>query len=152
MNRGGSSIVRAVTRQFVMGAGNVTIDARDIARPATTPNVSHRLPTSFPSSSSSSSETTLISSPILDEISPLRSALAIRSVRPADDSDDGGREKKKTKDKKPIWVDSSESNHGAPNQILDHDPRRDVIIDAKLWHLAVTRSLLHEITEQINEM
>ena len=122
MNRGGSSIVRAVTRQFVMGAGNVTIDARDIARPATTPNVSHRLPTSFPSSSSSSSETTLISSPILDEISPLRSALAIRSVRPADDSDDGGREKKKTKDKKPIWVDS---NYAPQCAEPENGPQRD---------------------------
>ena len=54
-----------------------------------------------------------------------------RSFGPADDGGGrDGRERKRTKDKKPIWVDSIEKpNRDAPNQKLDHN----VIIDeAKL--------------------
>ena len=50
-----------------------------------------------------------------------------RSFGPADDGGGrDGRERKRTKDKKPIWVDSiGKPNRDAPNQKLDHN----VIID-----------------------
>ena len=50
-----------------------------------------------------------------------------RSFGPADDGGGrDGRERKRTKDKKPIWVDSiGKPNRDAPHQKLDHN----VIID-----------------------
>ena len=54
-----------------------------------------------------------------------------RSFGPADDGGGrDGRKRKRTKDKKPIWVDSiGKPNRHAPSRILDHN----VIIDeAKL--------------------